>query len=99
METMGRDEINKLITELESSGESAVRKQLPSGRYGSIGSDIRSRVDDWLRGKEAEREEETLKIAKKALSVARRANIIAGTAILFSVAAAIIAAIIGTAKR
>src|SRR4051812_3851369 len=77
-------DIENLRNQLESWGESKVREQLTARRFGEGDAAERTFVEDWLRGKEAAREAETLSIAREALSnseqarsEARKANTIA----------------------
>ncbi|HEY3154114.1 MAG TPA: hypothetical protein VGK65_20815 [Candidatus Binatia bacterium] len=90
---------DKLVKELERLGEEEVRKGYISGRFGSPGSTKALVTERWLAELDSKRrsarEEETLAIARDALSNSRRANIIAIIAMIFSAAVAIIAAIIG----
>lgn len=74
VETMGLDEVNKLMARLESLGELEVRRQLPSGLYGFPDTDMRIRVEDWLRAQEAAREAEAVSIAREANSIAQSAD-------------------------
>ena len=78
----------KLFSRLEAMGENAVRDGLLQGIPPADGSEHRSAVEGWVRTKEAERasasasrkearEEETLSIARKALSNSRCATRIA----------------------
>lgn len=90
--------------QLERHGnESDVRDRMVRGLYHGEHLGV---AQEWLRRKEEARatassakrdarEEETLSIARSALSNSKRANAIAVTAIVLSAATAIIAAVIG----
>jgi hypothetical protein len=92
---------------LEAKGPEKVMLEMAEGKHGSApDSKLRIEVEDWLRAKQFfaseqaskrrdAREEETLAIARSALSNSRRANIIAITAAILAAAATIIAAVIG----
>lgn len=90
----------KLFSRLEAMGEDAVRNGLLQGIPPADGSEHRSAVEGWVKMKEAERssaastrkearEEETLSIARKALSNSRLATRIAISAIALSIIMAI----------
>jgi hypothetical protein len=83
--TMSSEAIRQLEDKLELLGESEVRASLPSGAWGEPGSNMRSKVEDWLHAKEMEtvrkmasaaRDEANAALsaaatAKEALSIAR----------------------------
>jgi hypothetical protein len=81
---------------LEILGEDEVRQRLRNGGLGSPGSEKYTFAQEWLRGKEREREDvlntrrearekESLSISRKALWISVCAIIIAIAALLFSI--------------
>lgn len=95
------------LDSLEAKGVEQVLHEIAQGKHGyAPDSKLRIEVNDWVRAKlftaseqasmrRDAREEETLAIARSALSNSRRANIIAITAAILAAAATIIAAVIG----
>ena len=96
------------LERLSRIGPAAARLEIATtDLHGSTQHSVRKQeVRAWIEAEEARltataadrrdaREEETLSIARSALSNSRRANIIAITAAIFAIAATIIAAIIG----
>jgi len=95
------------LDSLEAKGVEKVMLEMAQGKYGhAFDSILRIETESWIRAKifsAAEqaskrrdaREEETLAIARSALSNSRRANIIAITAAILAAAATVIAAVIG----
>jgi hypothetical protein len=79
------------LLEFEKLGEEEVRLRLQKGQYGAIGSERYLFTEAWLRAKRDTRGEQR---ADRALSIARRANIIAVIAMILSAATAISVAII-----
>jgi hypothetical protein len=82
--TMSSDAIRKLEDQLEFLGELEVRRLMSSGAWGDPRTDMRLRVEDWLRAKEVEREigvaaavGEESAATREAVSVAREANAVA----------------------
>jgi hypothetical protein len=95
------------LDSLEEKGVEQVMLEMAKGMHGSApDSRLRIEVQDWVSAKQYsatmdaskrrdKREEETLAIARSALSNSRRANFIAITAAILAAAATIIAAVIG----
>ena len=83
--------------ELEAMGERAVRNDLNSGKYGSADNKIHLYVSSWLKDKEfarlEAREEESLSIARKALSISTDANEISRSAKKWAIAAIIVSTV------
>lgn len=71
--SMSSEAIRVLEDKLESLGEEKVRRLLPSGIWGEIGSPMRPKVDDWLESKQVARQIESVSIAREAASAAREA--------------------------
>jgi hypothetical protein len=95
---------DKLLLELESLGEAAVRDKLSRTEFGSVGSRQFAEVSVWLESKAASRAasnsaraleiaERANEIACSALSSSRRANTIAIAAAILAAAPTIIAAV------
>jgi hypothetical protein len=80
-----------LLAELERLGEAEVQNRLQRGQFGQIGSDRYSFIQEWLRSKRDARSDQR---ADRALSIARRANIVAVIAMILSAATAIGVAVI-----
>ena len=90
------------LDSLEAKGVEQVMLEMAKGMHGSAPDAIlRIEVQDWVRAKQYsatmeaskrrdKREEETLAIARSALSNSRRANIIAISAALLATAATIV---------
>src|SRR5439155_2500461 len=76
----------KFLQELESLGEEEVRRRLPSGDYGDVGTPMREVVNEWLAFKESEREAaaeaRSEARAAEALSISREANLLSRKALI-----------------
>ncbi len=79
---------DEFFVHLDSLGEDEVKRQVATGQHGTPGSQLRSRVELWLRLKEESRKESSearkelredisLSISRKALFNSRLATIIA----------------------
>jgi hypothetical protein len=84
---------DEFFTHLDSLGEEEVRRQIAQGQHGTPGSQLRSRVELWLRlkkesrelassSRKESREEMSLSISRKALFNSRCATIIAMIAMI-----------------
>jgi type IV secretory pathway component VirB8 len=76
-----------LTDDLEKLGEPAVRKRLQDGHFGQPTSQTYSSVQEWLRGKEIERINDT---ARSARTIAIIAIIIAAISIIKDIVIALL---------
>ena len=92
----------QMVEILDGLGEAEARDKFIKGEFGTPGSSKSLVVERWLNEKDSARrsarEDETLRIARQALSNSRRANTIAIIAMILSAIVAIMAAIIGLMK-
>lgn len=83
----------QLIETLEAMPLDQARKAIASGQFGAIDSPNHSVASAWLAAREATvrdaREDETLSVARKALSNSRWANIISIVAVVISTLTAV----------
>jgi hypothetical protein len=81
---MTPEDIRALVHQLSSLGEPEVRRLLPLEHWGKPGSELRARVEDWLRSLEVEREVASVSTAAEALRLARVQRTIAIIAIIMA---------------
>lgn len=96
---------HEVVRQLESLGESEVRKRLPLGEFGDVGSELRLVVDTWqlasqessrkvaLDARSEARADESLSISREAISVARRALVNSRLANIIAISAIIFSGI------